>query len=109
MATRIILQDDNKFGLYSTVSDRIWAFDLTEDEMIEAWKERAALLAEQEMKEWIADVTGKGRRPYLKQEALTFKQALKQHRFHNVNFAERNPEYTSEVELDNELKEIKKK
>lgn len=105
MGTKIIKQDDGKFGLFSTISDRIWAFDCDEAEMIRIWRERAAERAEKEMKEWLADVQGKGRGP--KAESMTLKGALRSHQFIDPKLAEKDPAYQPEVDLDVELKKLK--
>jgi hypothetical protein len=76
MASAIIKQEDGKFGLFTTVSDTIYAFDCDEKEMVRIWKERAAERAEQEMKQWLEEVkTGHDWRG----TSMTFKEALEQH------------------------------
>lgn len=102
MGTRIIKQDDGKFGLFSTVSDRVWAIDCTEDEMVEIWKERAAEEAEYKMREWLADVQGKGRR---QTNSMTLQESLEVHKFLSEDCVERNPEYQSEFDFDKLLKQ----
>jgi hypothetical protein len=77
---RIIKQDDGKFGLYSTVSDEIWAFDCDEKEMIRIWKKRAAERAEIEMEDWLENVTGDRPHPD-KEYVMPLDDALESHQF----------------------------
>ncbi len=104
MGTRIIKQDDGKFGLFSTVSDRVWAIDCNEDEMVEIWKERAAEKAEHEMREWLADVQGKGK-GQRRDNSMTLQESLEVHQFLSEDCVERNPEYQSEFDFDKLLKQ----
>lgn len=99
MGMRMIKQDNGKFGLFSTFDDRIKAFDLSEEEMIEIWKERAAIRAEEEMKDWLAEA--KGERPR-HSTPMTTKQALEKHRFIENRD---NPENADDIEWDDKIKE----
>ncbi len=110
MGTQMIKQDDGKFGLFSTISDRIYAIDCDEAEMIQIWKDRAAERAEEEMKRWLEET--KGKRPAMS-KPITLKQALRDHQFHdNPKLLESHPEYKGEFDFDEVLrkrqKELKK-
>ena len=107
MGTRIIQQPDGKFGLFSTISDRIWAVDCTEAEMIRIWRDRAAASAEKEMREWLEEVKDKERN--WRSSSMTLGEALKGHRFHKPGLAEKHPEYAGEVEFDEEVRKLKTK
>jgi hypothetical protein len=72
MTTKIIIQDDDKFGLYSTISDTIYAIDCTKEEIIKIWKESAAQQAEKEMERRLESNRGK----------MTLEEALNNHIFH---------------------------
>lgn len=107
MGYKLIVQDDDKFGLFNGMSDRVVIIDQTEDELVAVWKERAAERAEQEMREWIADAKKTSSR-YPK---TTLKQALKDHQFLSTKgeYAEYNKtEHSDELEFDVELRERKK-
>jgi hypothetical protein len=80
MGTKLIVQDDGKFGLWTTFSDQIYALDCSEEEIIQIWRERAAERAEQEMRDWIAEA--RGEKPGVPGSRMTLKEALKSHLFH---------------------------
>ena len=99
MGTKII-QDGNKFGLFSTFSDRIWALDLTEEEMIELWAKQAAHRAREEMRKWLDDL--KDERHW--QEPMTLDEALENHRTHPAHAAEEwDKGFLPEIEFDDQL------
>lgn len=104
-----IIKDGDKFGLFSTISDRIIAIDCDEAEMVQIWKDRAAERAEKEMKEWLAEV--KGEKPHMPNtgEVLTVKKALKDHQWLDPKLAVKHPEYKEEVDFDVELRKLKNK
>lgn len=107
MGHKIIKQGDGKYGLFSTISDRIWALDCNEAEMIRIWRRRAAERAEKEMKEWLAEIKGDGPRP--SQGTITLKQALKEHQFVDPTLAVKDPTYQPEVDFDVEIRKLKNK
>ena len=102
MGTQIIKQPDGRFGLFSTYSDRIYAYDMTEEDMVEVWKKRAASQAEEEMRKWLAEIEAD--HPHSK--PISLDEALKDHQSHPENAAEIwRPEYAEEVEWDKKLQE----
>lgn len=106
MGTRVIIQENGQFGLYSTISDRIEAFDCDEAEMIEIWKERAASKAEQEMKDWLAAIKSDGRHfPRYNEATITIKKALKNHNFISEDIVKEYPNYKGEFDFDQKIKE----
>lgn len=106
MGTRIIRQDDGKYGLFSTISDRIYAIDCTREEMIQIWRERAVRRAEQEMSDWLDSL--EDHRHFRASETLTLNEALKKHTFHSAK-VRKIKEYAGEAEFDDELRKLKEK
>ena len=98
MGTRIIKQPKGKFGLFSTISGRIYAIDCDEQEMIRIWRQRGAERAEREMVEWL-EQTKSG---HFLDESMTLNAALKEHQFGNCAVE-------SEAEFDKVLRKRKKK
>ncbi len=110
MATKIIRQEDGKFGLFSTVSDRIYAVDCDEAEMIRIWSRNAAERAEEDKRKWVLEKKRwleEIKIPRLRKESsITLKQAIKEHQFVTAEFAAENPEYQDEFEFDQEIQKI---
>lgn len=78
MPTRLILMPDGKFGLFSTVSDRIWAIDCTEADVINIWKAKAARSAEDEMRQWLKEAKERGTAAG---GCMSLEEALQEHVF----------------------------
>lgn len=78
MATRLVVQDNNKFGLYSTVSDTIYAINCSKEEIIAIWVEKMSRQAEEDMVNWISNVdSGRG--------VISLEDALDYHIFENLD------------------------
>ncbi len=106
MGTKVIIQKDGQFGLYSTISDRIEAFDCDNAEMIRIWKDRAARKAEQEMKDWLASIKSDGRHfPRYNEATITENKAVKNHQFLSEDVVKENPIYQGEFDFDQKIKE----
>lgn len=103
MSTNIIKEPDGKYGLFATIGSRIFAFNRTPEELIEIWKRRAARQAEQEMRQWLADIND-DQHP---DKPMSLEEALQTHQYLEPNQITK-PEYFSEFEFDIRVREYAK-
>ncbi len=96
MGTRLIRQPDGKWGLWSTVSDRISILDCDEEELVKVWGERAARQSEESMRQWLEEAKGEHPR-----SVMSLEEALREHQFHSDDIVERGGEiYADELAWD---------
>lgn len=82
MGTRIIMQSNGLYGLFSTVTDRIVAYNCTEEDLVQIEREYHANEAERRTRDWLRRIRDGEPRPA--RSTLTMAEAFERHEFQNA-------------------------